>query len=215
MSQSRSRVHARKDAKCANRGQSPYRRYNGPVCVETATKVLFWQRAPFSNLYMARIQDPDSGKTFVCNEQFMMYSKALLFGDVERAEAILATDDTKNHKAIGRRVSNYDDTKWEAFGVKAVLRANKMKFMQHVKLGDRLLDTKTKTLAEASPIDEKWGIGLAPNDPKADDDSNWTGRNLQGQCLMNVRTKLASYRGSPRAPSDLVAYYDDSDFTAH
>jgi len=47
-------------------------------------------------------------------------------------------------------------------------------------------------LAEASPYDAKWGIGLAAEDPSARRRHLWKGRNLLGEVLMEVRDALAS-----------------------
>jgi predicted NAD-dependent protein-ADP-ribosyltransferase YbiA (DUF1768 family) len=41
-----------------------------------------------------------------------MYSKAKLFQDNETAAKILQEDAPSVMKALGRRVKNYDDTKW-------------------------------------------------------------------------------------------------------
>ena len=47
-------------------------------------------------------------------------------------------------------------------------------------------------LAEASPHDMKWGIGLSADDPRARRRHSWPGRNLLGEVLMEVRDMLAS-----------------------
>lgn len=46
-------------------------------------------------------------------------------------------------------------------------------------------------LAEASPYDTKWGIGLTADDPHARRRHFWRGRNLLGEVLMEVRDILA------------------------
>jgi len=46
-------------------------------------------------------------------------------------------------------------------------------------------------LAEASPFDTKWGIGLSADDPRARRRRQWQGRNLLGEVLMEVRDILA------------------------
>lgn len=44
----------------------------------------------------------------------MMYRKALLFGDAEVAERIMLAITPKEHKALGRKVKNFDGTVWDA-----------------------------------------------------------------------------------------------------
>ena len=58
------------------------------------------------------------GVTFSSMEQYMMYCKALCFGDDTIAALILATDDVAEIKALGRRVSGYDENHWN--GVRTI-----------------------------------------------------------------------------------------------
>jgi len=57
-----------------------------------------------------------------------------------------------------------------------------------------LLATGDATLCEASIKDTIWGVGLAPTDPKVQDQSQWLGTNLLGKSLMEVRKMLAEER---------------------
>lgn len=47
---------------------------------------------------------------FSSMEQYMMYKKAIIFEDTEIAKKILKTKDVSGIKALGRQVSNYNDT---------------------------------------------------------------------------------------------------------
>ena len=49
----------------------------------------------------------------------MMYQKALCFHDKATAAQMLATDDVAKVKALGRRVSNYDESLWN--GVRQIV----------------------------------------------------------------------------------------------
>lgn len=51
-----------------------------------------------------------------------------------------------------------------------------------------LLDTFPRMLAEASPLDLVWGIGLSSCD--AEEGVPWRGSNLLGECPMNVRREM-------------------------
>ena len=66
------------------------------------------------------------------------------------------------------------------------------KFVQNPVMRQELLNTGDTIIAEASPYDTVWGIGLAEDDPRAQDQSQWLGKNLLGVALMEVRDVLAS-----------------------
>ena len=50
-----------------------------------------------------------------------------------------------------------------------------------------LLSTGNKLLAEASPLDPVWGIGLREDDPMNNDPRQWRGKKLLGEALSAVR----------------------------
>jgi ribA/ribD-fused uncharacterized protein len=68
-----------------------------------------------------------------------------------------------------------------------VLRGSIAKFQQHPQLQEYLLKTGDCALAEASPVDNIWGIGFEAADARAKDPTLWTGLNLLGFTLMQVR----------------------------
>jgi hypothetical protein len=73
-----------------------------------------------------------------------------------------------------------------------VFQGNVAKFTQKADLRDLLLGTRDLTLAEASPTDELWGIGLAADDGRAVHRAQWPGKNRLGKALMKVRAALRS-----------------------
>lgn len=63
-------------------------------------------------------------------------------------------------------------------------------FSQNEDLKEQLFSTFPKTLVEASPLDNIWGIGLARDDRRAWNKLSWKGQNLLGEILTKVRDKL-------------------------
>lgn len=130
------------------------------------------------------------GIEYSSSEQYMMQQKALIFGDLEIADQILATTDCKAIKRLGRKVSNYNDYLWSAFRQVIVTEGLIAKFSQNEDLKQKLLATGTACLVEASPTDRIWGIGMSAKTPGVESISNWRGTNLLGFSLMYVRDFL-------------------------
>jgi ribA/ribD-fused uncharacterized protein len=131
----------------------------------------------------------DLGHVFNCAEQFMMASKASLF-DPEMIDHILQETNPAQHRTLGRRIKNFDQTKWDTYCQDIVILGNYLKFSQNMKLCDTILDTGSSTLVEGSPLDRIWGVGLKYNNPLIHDKRNWRGENKLGTCLMKVREIL-------------------------
>ena len=163
----------------------------------TDKHVLFWGEWP-SNWYKTEfeaevmIDGKKEKKTFYNSEQYFMFIKAVVFGDYDTANKILATKDPKKAKQLGREVKNYDDEVWSRMRYKVMVDANKAKYGQNEELKKLILsdELKGKGFVEASPIDGIWGIKLGENDPLADDEAHWKGQNLLGKALDETREWL-------------------------
>ena len=131
------------------------------------------------------------GCYYNCAEQFMMAEKARLFGDNEALKAILQAKDPKEHQAIGRRVHDFDQIRWDNAKEEIVKRGNEAKFGQNEHLLKLLLATVGTRLVEANPNDQVWGIGLADNHPDALDPKRWRGQNKLGDILTELRDRLS------------------------
>jgi len=130
------------------------------------------------------------GQVYCSAEQFMMASKARLFGDEETRAEVLATSDPGRAKALGRRVRGFVSSTWEAARFDLVTNGNLAKFGENDSLRYYLLSTKDDILVEASPVDPIWGIGLAAGDPDAIHPARWRGLNLLGFALARTRAIL-------------------------
>ncbi|MBF4999201.1 NADAR family protein [Nocardia sp. BSTN01] len=125
--------------------------------------------------------------TFRTAEHYMMWRKATLFGDTATAEQVVAAEHPREAKTLGRRVAGIDEKVWEAERYAIVVAASTAKFGQHEHLREFLVRTSDRVLVEASPVDRIWGIGLAADDPRAEDPARWQGLNLLGFALMDAR----------------------------
>ncbi len=153
-------------------------------------KFTFFYRtaSPFSQWHPVKFVI--EGITFNCAEQYMMYMKAKLFGDEEIAERIINASEPREQKALGRKVKNFDQTKWEENCQQLVYEGNYAKFTQNQALKQALLDTAGTTLVEASPTDCIWGVGLSEHDLQIQDRLTWRGKNYLGEILTRLREDL-------------------------
>ncbi|KAK3089230.1 hypothetical protein FSP39_001965 [Pinctada imbricata] len=137
----------------------------------------FWQSySPFSQWYKATMTI--DGTEYNCAEQYMMQQKALLMEDIENAGLIMALDEPREQKSVGREVKNWDQDLWND-NCWAIVRKGNLE----------------KILVEASPYDKVWGIGLKADDWKAHNRAYWKGENRLGYILTEVRDQLMQERG--------------------
>lgn len=121
----------------------------------------------------------------------MMVHKALICNDTESATKIMATHNPREQEALGRAIENFDSAKWDAVKVRVVYEGNKSKFTQNPDLMKSLLATQGKTLVKAAPDDAIWGIGLAKDDARAQQQATWLGTNLLGLVLTALRIEAS------------------------
>lgn len=135
------------------------------------------------------------GVTYASAEHWMMAGKARLFGDAEAAERAVEAKTPAEAKKVGRLVRDFDGDVWERERFGLVVAGSVHKFGQDAELGGFLLGTGDRVLVEASPVDRIWGIGLAADDPRAEDPATWRGLNLLGFALMEARAALRDGTG--------------------
>jgi ribA/ribD-fused uncharacterized protein len=123
----------------------------------------------------------------------MMVQKALLFSDNEVAKEILevtgiTSGDMASVKALGRKVSNFNDDTWNSNRDRIVLEGSLHKFRQNPELKENLLATGEKVIVEASPRDRIWGVGFGEKNA-LNQKERW-GLNLLGKALEKTRRIL-------------------------
>jgi len=165
--------------------------------METPTHVFFYGHKPnsigvhvFSQFFLCHFVSGETGIAYTCAEQWMMSHKALLFGDTKTNESIMAASDPATIKCLGRQVKNFNESAWDKIKYDIVLQGNFYKYSQNPELLDRLKQTGSKIIVEASKNDSIWGIGLEAKDAVKMNPSEWPGQNLLGKALMKVRSQL-------------------------
>lgn len=124
------------------------------------------------------------------SEHAYMAFKALFFGDLASLHRMRDAKTPREAKNIGSEVANFNDKLWDPVKEDFMFRAVYDKFKGDHYLTEYLISTHTRRIAEASPYDLVWGIGLSKHDPLAQNPDNWRGQNLLGKILENVRAHL-------------------------
>lgn len=130
------------------------------------------------------------GVTYRNAEQYLMRQKALCCGDAATAQRVMENPDPKMVKLLGRAITPYDEEKWAAAREEVIYRGLLAKFGQNSGLKQILLETGDAPIAECSPNDCIWGIGLGLDNPRHRDPDQWQGQNILGKTLMRVRAAL-------------------------
>jgi hypothetical protein len=140
---------------------------------------------PFSNWYMMPFTH--NGIEYNCSEQYMMHMKARMFKDTDVAEMIMQQGHPRKQKFLGREVRGFSKPQWDAKCQDIMVEGLVSKFRQDTYSLTTLLETGDAIIAEASPSDKIWGIGLAEDDPRAKIQGQWQGTNWLGNVLMRTR----------------------------
>ena len=127
---------------------------------------------------------------YCCIDQYLVYKKALLFNDSEIAHKVFNSSDPKRHRYLGRDVKYFNKSVWQNHCKQFAYDANLAKFSQNKNLKITLSKTLGNSLAEASPYDRNWGIGLSMSNPMNQDRKNWRGKNWAGEVLESARKNI-------------------------
>lgn len=162
--------------------------------VRTTDTHVYFLTGPFSQWHPSEFMaslDPDGRPMrFSHAEQYMMAGKALLFGDHDVLKRIMDAAHPRDQKELGRAVRGFDPEVWNQHAMDIVYRGNIAKFSQDEDLRDHLLATGDKHLVEGAWYDRVWGVGIAWDDDRILDATNWQGTNWLGEVLMRVRSQL-------------------------
>lgn len=144
-----------------------------------------------SNLYPSPFQFLDN--TFENAEQYLGYMKARVCKDEDTEEQVMKAKEPRLARKLRRRMDQENETSiqlWPEIRQEIMRWGVRQKFLQNPELLEKLLNTNYALLAEASDSNQVWGIGLPMEEYKKYKPGNWTGQNLMGKALMDVRREL-------------------------
>ena len=102
----------------------------------------------------------------------------------------MQTKDTAKQQAIRRHATGYVNSVWAGMRQMVVVRGLLAKFSQNEDLKQKLLATDDAVLVECAGSDQIWACGVRLNDDRRRDTANWTGMNILGFALMEVREMI-------------------------
>ena len=149
--------------------------------------VFYSQNSVFSNFNASEVKI--EGETYCCNEQYFQYIKAHFFGDETTAEKIKEETNPYKINSLGKQVKGYRKEVWERKAFDVLKRVNSAKYSQNPNAKKTLLETGNRKIGEATP-DLLYGTGVPISRPEAADTETWTGKNLMGQILTEIRSEL-------------------------
>lgn len=129
------------------------------------------------------------GVHFNCVEQWMMFIKAWLFGDVKVAAMVLAEADPYQQKKLGRQVRGFDKRVWDRHARDLVYVGKKAQFDQNPGMKGYLMSIDCDEFVEASMYDKIWGVGMSEYNPLIRDKKNWRGKNWLGEVVTRIRNE--------------------------
>lgn len=150
--------------------------------------IFFGRDSRFSNHYKSKFVLNDTSYSSI--EQYLADKRATVAGNQHlRDKAMAAADPREAKKILNALHGDPSDEDWARQRKDFLFDGLLAKFQQSKDLKDYLLSTERRILGEASR-NKTWGIGLTLTDQGRLDPNNWTGENLLGTTLMEVRERL-------------------------
>ncbi len=141
-------------------------------------RILFYgpegENGYLSNWYLSPIYL--NGKIWPSTEH---YYHAQKFAGTNNEEICRRLSTPRETLEFSRRPDVVVDSEWGEKKIDVMTKAVEAKFVQNPDLGEKLIATGCREIAENSPIDPFWGLG-----------EDGSGNNELGKIIMNVRKKL-------------------------
>lgn len=144
--------------------------------------------SPLSNMHEAKVEY--DGLEFRSAEHAYQYNKAIKCRRPEIAASIANDKNPFGAKRLGRQVQTDDAWEIKGVGKRTMAEVLLCKFQQNPHCKKALMETGNITIAESNPYDLLWGTGLTPDQTARTHPDRWPGKNLMGNMLMRLRSKL-------------------------
>ena len=151
------------------------------------TVAFFGELNPFSNFHTTPFYH--NNKNYHCSKQYIQESKALHFGNIDTANAILQAKTALDCKLLARDIKSYDHENWKTNAKEVCKPGLSAKFLSSEPLLNLLKSTGDKMIIEACH-DQLWGTGVPLRDKDCLNREKWTGQGILGEILCELRSEL-------------------------
>lgn len=142
-----------------------------------------------------------NGVNYHSARQALAVELARLFDDEKHYNEFMEMDSPEGIRYTLEDVPGDMEThraKWLSEIIKLLYAINTEKFSKYPALAAQLLETQNAILAAYEPDDLYLGIGLSPENPLAQNQKQWTGQNLLGKALMDIRDLIRTQEEAVR-----------------
>jgi ribA/ribD-fused uncharacterized protein len=138
-----------------------------------------------------------NGTMYNSAQQAVYAEIAKSFNDQEGLQRIMLADTPDGiHYELSDVPGEPDanEARWNDMIKRLIYDVNILKFNQYPELAGRLLETKSAALGAYIPDDNLLGIGISLDNIQSKNPVHWTGQNLLGKALMEIRDKIRAER---------------------
>jgi ribA/ribD-fused uncharacterized protein len=146
-----------------------------------------------------------NGTKYGSGQQALYAELAKAFNDEEGLQRIMSAESPDEINYSLEDVPGEPDAnraKWTDTTKQLIYDINIAKFNQYPELAARLLETKNATLGAYIPDDTLIGIGISMDNVQSKNPVNWTGQNILGKALMEIRQNIRAERAAAEAAAE-------------
>lgn len=146
-----------------------------------------------------------NGSKYGSGQQALYAELAKAFNDEAGLQKIMAAESPDEISYTLEDVPGEPDAnkaKWTDLTKQLIYDINIAKFKQYPELAARLLETKNAMLGAYIPDDTLIGIGISLDNVQSKNPVNWTGQNILGKALMEIRDNIRAERAAAEVAAE-------------
>jgi len=196
-------------------GQAPAKPLKSLVEIQAAAAnsapvVLFWKPSTNDNGFLSldwAVELNWKGQVYKSAKQAIYAELAKTFQDQISLERIMSAESADGIEYSVEDVpgeKDVNEVKWNVEMKRLITDINLLKFSQYPELALRLLQTQEGKIGAYIPDDNLLGIGISIDNVQSQNPINWTGQNLLGQALTDIRRHLKEQEQAKQAAAAAV-----------